>query len=847
MGAGLEDTTVSPSACLGHRVLAASKVIAECIASPPPEGLRGQLQRLAMVLSPPGVAIAALDEDGEILAIGLHGLELLAVNSDVDALSMLGKDLQPYRTASGWQGLETSALGQPEGTAFEVLPIRDDVGTIGMIISAIPLTAGGDAQLVQEVSLESRPLLAAAIRSFLQGHAWRRIEQLRDLAQVTLDCQPWDFQGLVDRLAQIFDAGAVTLMLHEHGELRLAASTDRSLAQANVAYQRGQGLSGHVFKTARALRIHDTKDREEVRRITGLDRHGPSFPETDPSGVFTHQFLGVPLRLGKPSVGVVRISRRRGMPRFTREDESTLQLFADLLGAALAPAWDLLVRRSILETTTEAIAVSRRLNGGDRPVWQIVQANPGAERLLGRKVGEIVGMDTAALLEDGEFDRVRDELRPALERARAEGHAEVAPFQTRLKRGDGTLVPVSISYRILINRLVDPPTAYIIGIARDLSEIELRAEQHRRLLELLGAMKIAYFLSDPDGKTKESTPMDEEITGYSRQEIMSQSRTVLYGRLDYRKRLLNRVRRQGGQLWREIVPARRKGGERFYAEMDVRVLRDPTGREIGIEGFYRDVTDRLKLQGFVNADTDRTLTDDELFTHLKRDAEFHLDYISSLSHQLIAPLHALIGTLKNFELREISHEELLRQLPYVIGQAVVCTRLVRNLSYLDKILRGEPFERERVSLLTLALDTKREFAHLLEQKSLALSIDGESLDRNLAVLGHREMLRQVFINLIDNATKYSLPGTSIHVRGRSLRGLGVLEVSNKGLEISEGELEAVFQRGYRTKGAQELVPHGTGLGLWLVRKILEAHRASIRCLVRYDRRRTLFQIAFPRR
>ena len=57
----------------------------------------------------------------------------------------------------------------------------------------------------------------------------------------------------------------------------------------------------------------------------------------------------------------------------------------------------------------------------------------------------------------------------------------------------------------------------------------------------------------------------------------------------------------------------------------------------------------------------------------------------------------------------LSQKDLLSRLPYVIGQTVVCTRLVRNLSYMDKILRDEPFDREKVSLAQLAIETKIDF------------------------------------------------------------------------------------------------------------------------------------------
>jgi two-component system phosphate regulon sensor histidine kinase PhoR len=278
------------------------------------------------------------------------------------------------------------------------------------------------------------------------------------------------------------------------------------------------------------------------------------------------------------------------------------------------------------------------------------------------------------------------------------------------------------------------------------------------------------------------------------------------------------------------------------------VLIDAEGNPRGVEGLYRDVTDRLQLQGFVNARTDKVLMDDELFAKLKENAEFHLDYMSSLGHQLLTPLSSLTGNLRNLERGHLDERRIRERLPYIIGQARVCTRLVRNLSYMDKVLRGEPFHRETVSMARLAIETKLDFLHLLKENRLELHIDDASLNRNLPIHGHREMLRQVIVNLVDNAIKYSLPESTITIRGKYRRREGrVFEITSRGLPIPEQIREEIFKRGFRSNKAKMKVPHGTGLGLWLVRKIVEAHGATINCreIFENEQRYNLFRIIFP--
>jgi PAS domain S-box-containing protein len=817
--------------------------------APQTEGLAGLLQRIATLIENlPGILgslVAALDEEGTPLAVG--ECQLLE-NTDlalVETLLLVQEAVREKDRDGNWT--EAWSVGSvPERKL--ALVIQEPSRRLGLIVVRVKNTGRLPTEVLNALSGNS-PLFALVLKSSIAQEAWRRFEQLQYLAQMTLSREPWDFQSMVEQLSELFEAGAVTLLLEEDHELRLSASTSPHLTQSGpVIYQPGEGLTGHVFLVGQSVRLSSTNDRKEVFHVTGLYRSGPRFPEKDRQGFPSTQFLAVPLRLGKKVVGVLRMSRREGVARFTHQDENVLQFFADLLGAAVAPARDLLLARSMLESVTEAIAVSRRETDAEgRFLSRIIMANPGAESLLGRHRHEIEGLDASEIYDPVEYERIRQELRPARDAARREGHAEYGPILSKMKKADNILVPVTISYRFLANRLVQPPTLYTIALARETSKVELQAEQHQRLLALLGAMRIAYFQADLNGITQISTSADSETTGYSPEELQVIPRTMLYPDSATQGWLLKRARENHGHLPRVLVQMKHKNGELFWGEGDLRILTDPMGRETGSEGLYRDVTDRIRLQGFINVETDRVLTDSELFTKLVKDAELQLDYLSSLSHQLLTPLGSLIETLRNFERGEISQRLLQQRLPYVIGQTVVCTRLVRNLSYMDKILRDEPFNKGRVSFAKLAIETKWEFLHLLEERHLEIRINDESIDRYVPAQGNQEMLRQVLVNLVDNAIKYSLPNTTIIIRGRKWPEGNALEISNQGLPLSAEERERIFERGFRTRGAQAAVPHGTGLGLWLVRKIVEAHGATIRCLevLEDGKKRNLFRILFP--
>jgi PAS domain S-box-containing protein len=795
-------------------------------------------QRIAALPGMIGIMVVAFDEEGKPLTSGSHDLSLVHPGSLLEGLLELWQRLGAQMSEPSWFGTLVCHSSRPGRTV--ALHIREAGRATGLILAAVETRA---SQTLQALARETH-VLAAAIRCCIRNEAWNRNQELLQLARVTFEKQEPDLRGLVKELAKLFKAGAVTLFLEEQDELRLTVSTDPHLGEDGpIIYPPGKGLTGYVFKTGRPLRLSNTEDRDEVAYLTGIERTGPSHPERDEEGLFTGQFLGVPLRFGGKMVGVLRMSSREGVARFTLEDEKALQFFADLLAGALARSWELLLARSILESVNEAIAVTRRDNERDTHVPRLIMANQGAEKLFGRTREDLQGMDARDVYALGEYDKIKVGIMEALRAAPDQGHGEYGPVDSRIRRPDGSVIPVRISFRHLSNNLVQPPLLFTIGIARDTSESERLAEQHRRLLGLLDTMDIAYFEVDADDRTIVSEGAEYRITGHSLESLRRRQRQSLFVSPRLRRKLFQKARAQEGKTTRGVLQMVRADGTTFWAEGDLRILEDSEGRETGAAGFYRDVTERIRLQGFLNEETQKVLSEHELLAKLQADAAFHLDYLTSLGHQLQTPLSSLVETLRNLERGVMSTERL----PYVIGQAIVCSRLVRNLSYVDKILRGEPFQKEKVSLGKLAFETRYDFLHLLREKKMELVVDQASLERFLVISGHREMLRQVLVNLIDNAIKYSFPESTIAVVGRRGTDEVALEISNAGFPISEEDREKVFQRGFRTERAQALIPYGTGFGLWLVRKIVEAHGATIGCheVMEGGQKRVLFRIVFP--
>ncbi len=814
-----------------------------------PKSLARLAERLTTLLEVAGSAVVAFNDQTELLAVASNGMDITLDDERLNAL--------PVRLSSTDMCFLTAvAAGTDRGILLGFAARHK-----GTLAGAILLHGRGRGRIetLAKTVTTAAPWVAETVQAAKKTEAATKVQQLQDLALRGLGADQPDLALIVSCLATLFSATSCTLLLEEpaNATLRLSASTDSRLGRGEngrgpVEYQRGEGLTGWVFDRGRALRLVRAGDAGAVLKATGLRRAGPRFAENDGDGVEDTQFLAVPVRTAGETFGVLRMTRPFAASRFSGDDESALQHFAGILGIALEPKWKLLVGQTIEDSEAIAIAVTHRERQEDGSfIPRLILFNPGAERMLGYKDGAALRLNAENLYAPDAYGPVQDALEAKLAQAEEAGHAEYGPVDSELLHRNGSVRSVKMSYRIFADHRFQPTEIYTIGIFRDRTDSARREAQHRRLLELLRGMGIAYFHARIDGRTLETSAAEADILGYSEADLLRLDRSEFYEDPQDRINLMMRAQTvDSGELVPVRQPLRRQGGEFINTTGYVRTVQETLDQhgQATVEGLYRDVTRRLEIQGFVDASRERVVSDDELFAKLKERDQHQHDYLSGLGHQLLTPLASLVGNLDDL------HSGLLRDaaeiddsLEWIIGQAKQCMRMVRNLSYMDKILRQETFPMGRVSMAKVCIATRNDFLHLLEEKCLRLDVDDRSLRKHLTVRGHEDLLRQVVVNLVDNAIKYSPKGSTVAIYGSTVSQGQVLQVSNEGLPIPAELRAKVFERGFRTDRAKTWVPHGTGLGLWLVRLILEAHAATASCdeIEENGRRRTCFKLVFP--
>lgn len=199
-------------------------------------------------------------------------------------------------------------------------------------------------------------------------------------------------------------------------------------------------------------------------------------------------------------------------------------------------------------------------------------------------------------------------------------------------------------------------------------------------------------------------------------------------------------------------------------------------------------------------------------------------FVSDVSHELRTPLTAIRGAAETLLDGDVDPEDQQRFLSTIASEAERLTRLANDLLQLQRIegATGElPFRR--VDLRAAAERAADNLEPLLEGRGVTLEIRGEAPE----VLGEIDRLLQVITNLVDNASRAAGEGGTVVVELGADGDDAVLSVIDDGPGIPEEDLPRLFDRFYKADMSRTRASGGAGLGLAIVRAIVQAHAGTI--------------------
>ena len=212
---------------------------------------------------------------------------------------------------------------------------------------------------------------------------------------------------------------------------------------------------------------------------------------------------------------------------------------------------------------------------------------------------------------------------------------------------------------------------------------------------------------------------------------------------------------------------------------------------------------------------------------LERSEQSRRDLIANVSHELKTPMTTIAGFADGILDGTIPPEKEREYLEVVSAETKRLSRLVRGMLDMSQLQSVTPMELSSRSFDLLEVCCQSLLS--LESKITSRNLDVETVlpEEPIYAVGDGDAITQVVHNLLDNAAKFADPGSVLTLKLWREDGKAYVSVSNRGETIPKEELPLIFERFHKTDRSRSQDRDGVGLGLYIVKTILDSHRGNI--------------------
>jgi heavy metal sensor kinase len=238
-----------------------------------------------------------------------------------------------------------------------------------------------------------------------------------------------------------------------------------------------------------------------------------------------------------------------------------------------------------------------------------------------------------------------------------------------------------------------------------------------------------------------------------------------------------------------------------------------------------NLSERLSLTNTGDELEHLSLALNRMIARLSEAIEQNRRFLADASHELRTPLAALRGELESVVEQARALPELSDRVGSALEEVDRLVKIVDALFAISRLDAGEAQqEQARFDLASLVASTTEQMSLLAEDKGVSVACNVQG---SVHVDGDRARIKQVVVNLLDNAIKYTPPGGSIKLDVSAREDKAVIEVADTGIGIPPNALPHIFERFFRVDKARSRDAGGAGLGLAIVKSICAAHGGQV--------------------
>lgn len=448
---------------------------------------------------------------------------------------------------------------------------------------------------------------------------------------------------------------------------------------------------------------------------------------------------------------------------------------------------------------------------------RILSWNPGAERMYGWSADEIVGRSVLQLEPSdrtGEVGAVLDRLG---------GGEEVAPFETVRARKDGELIDVMVGCSPQRDGHGEVVGAAVV--THGLAEVR-RRDDMAHAKALVDSSVDAIIGQTLDGRISSWNPGAQGLYGWSAEEVVGRSTDIIVpeDRRDEHQRALAEL---AAGVQPDPVETERvdRWGGRKEISLRLSPIVDSSGNVVGVSGVGRDITMRRRYTQLRQRARELELTSEQALQASRLKSEF----VANMSHELRTPLNSVIGfaeLLYEGRVGEMAadHKEFVGDILEGARHLLV---LINDVLDLAKVEAGKMEFRPEVFDVEEAVSGLRDMlAPQAAGRGIGLTVDDD--DRVGEVQLDPARFRQVVFNYASNALKFTEDGGAVTLRAANAgQDHFRIEVEDTGHGIDASDLHRLFVDFEQLDSGTAKRHAGTGLGLALTRRLVEAQGGSV--------------------